>query len=230
MWKWLTAVLAFLALGATGAAQTPPPEDQPAFQPPSTISVTDIPVYPDASVGIGTVVLDVMIDEKGTAQDVEVRRDVPALTAEAVRAVKEWKFAPARWARKAVVSRMTVAINFRPALWAAQPMALPLLIPQTDQVRIQQAFQPAEITWAAFPEYSVTAFVPGTVILEVTVSDTGEPADAKVVRDWPPFAPLALDAVKNWRFMPAAWNGKAIASKVVLVFVFRTPPTYDPTR
>ncbi|MGO8788556.1 MAG: energy transducer TonB [Terriglobia bacterium] len=222
MWKWLAISLAVFRLSGSSAAQMPAPAASDRFHPPELISVAEIADGPcDFVANFGTAVFDILIDETGQIKDIEVRRDLSPSTVEAVQTIKQWKFSPATVAGRAVASRITVAFNIRPQVLLAQPSPLPPLIPQTDQNRIQQAFQPAEVTRSAYPEYPVKAFQPEAVVLEVTVNDTGKALGSRVLLDRPPFTPFAVDAVKNWRFMPAAWEGRPIASKVILAFVFR---------
>jgi TonB family protein len=175
----------------------------------------------------GTVVLDVMISEEGEVRNVQVRRDIASETEEAVRSVKTWKFAPAKFNGKAVTSRMTVAVTFNPSPYSSPPLAesvpLPPLIHQNDEARIQSSFQPPEVTRATFPTYPLNALNLGTVILEASINEAGKAQSAKVLRDAPPFTTTALQAIEDWRFMPATLNGRPVESKVVLVFCFRQP-------
>jgi TonB family protein len=71
------------------------------------------PRYPLASVAEGTVVLQLEIDAEGKAEAVKTLREIVSLTPEAVRAVKRWKFEPAKVDGKPVTSKMTVAFLFR---------------------------------------------------------------------------------------------------------------------
>jgi TonB family protein len=187
------------------------------FQPPEAVSVSDVTI-PFRSIAIGTVVLDVMISEEGELRNVQVRRDVASETEEAVRSVKTWKFAPAKFNGKAITSRMTVAVTFNPAPPLSENIPLPPLIHQDDEARIQSSFQPAEVTRATFPTCPVNALNPGTVILEASINEVGKAQGTKVLRDAPPFTAAAIQAIEDWRFIPATLNGRPVESKVVLVF------------
>jgi outer membrane biosynthesis protein TonB len=213
MWRFLLVVMV-VASTPTLMAQTESQSNNSPFHPAETVSVTDITV-PVA--GNGTVVLNVVISDKGEAQKVEVRRDIDVLTPLAVQAVRDWKFSPATLNGKAVISRMPVAVTFRPP-GSAAPVPLPTLIPQSDAA-IQADFQPAEVTRAGFPRYPATTVVAGAVVLEVTVTEKGEAEEIKVLRDLPPLTDEAKDVVGNFRFMAATFNGRPIHSKIVLAFV-----------
>ena len=219
-------LLALIVLGSAQAltAQTEASKEKPPFQPPETLSVTDITV-PFLSVANGTVVLDALISDTGEIQGVEVRRGIASLTEPATNAVEEWKFSAATLAGKALASRLPVAVTFRPPLLLADQVPLPALKPQTEAA-IQAEFQPAEVTRAAFPKYPTNSFAAGAVVLEVTLNRKGEvEEDVKVLRDLPPLTEEAMAVVGNFRFMAATFNGNPVPSKVVLAFVFRPPAT-----
>jgi hypothetical protein len=57
----------------------------------------------------------------------------------------------------------------------------------------------------------------------VSINEAGKAQSPKVLRDAPPFTPMAMQAIEDWRFMPATLNGILVESKVVLVFCFRQP-------
>jgi TonB family protein len=192
------------------------------FQPAEAVSVSDVTI-PFRSIANGTVVLDVMISEEGEVRNVQVRRDIASVTEEAVRSVRTWKFEPAKFNGKAVTSRMTVAVTFNPAPPLAANIPLPPLIHQDDEARRQSSFQPPEVTRATFPTYPVNALNPGTVILEASINEAGKAESPKVLRDAPPFTTTAIQAIEDWRFIPATLNGRPVESKVVLVFCFWVP-------
>jgi TonB family protein len=192
------------------------------FQPAEAVSVSDVTI-PIRSIANGTVVLDVMISEEGKVRNVQVRRDIPSETEEAVRSVRTWKFTPAKFNGKPVTSRMTVAMTFGPVPLITTNVALPPLIHQGDEARIQSSFQPPQVTRATFPTYPGYAESPGTVILEGSINEAGKAQSPKVLRDAPPFTTGAVRAIEDWRFTPATLNGRPVESKVILVFCFRLP-------
>jgi TonB family protein len=123
---------------------------------------------------------------------------------------------------------MTVAVTFNPMPPLSENVPLPPLIHQDDEARIQSSYQPPEVTRATFPIYPrPNALMPGTVILEVSISAAGKAQSPKVLRDAPPFTSSAIQAIEDWRFMPATLNGRLVGSKVVLVFCFRQPGIID---
>jgi hypothetical protein len=220
-----------MVLGSAHAliAQTETSKPESAFQPAEALSVTDVPLPVVCVVPWGIVVLNALIDETGKVQKVEVRRDVACLTSLAVQAVEEWKFSPATFAGKPIAARMPVAVVFRPPSPFCDPVPLPALIPQSEAA-IQAEFQPAEVLHAAFPGYRSRglANAAGAVVLDVALNTKGEVEEVKALRELAPFTDEARDVVKDWRFMPATFNGHRVRSKIVLAFETPPPPSSVP--
>ena len=226
MRRLFAAAIAFAWFSAQPLAlRAPDATEEAHFQPAEAVSVNDV-TKPFLSVASGTVVLDVLISEKGEVKNVQVRREIVSLTEEAIRSVRTWTFEPAKFDGKAVTSRMTVAVTFNPAPGLAANVPLPPLIHQDDEARIQSSFQPPEVTLATFPTYPMDAISPGTVVIEATINEAGKAQSTKVLRDVPPFTAEAIRAVADWRFMPALLNGRPLRSKAILAFVFTQ---YNPT-
>jgi len=62
----------------------------------------------------------------------------------------------------------------------------------------------------AYPELARKMNITGTVKVQVTVAPNGSVKDAKVVGGHPVLASAALEAVKKWRFEPAAAESTGI--------------------
>lgn len=107
-----------LAAAAPQSSSPSSPEGKapPKFVPPQILRTVDA-AYPIKSVAFGTVVVEVHVAASGEIADVRVVRDIPSLTEQAVKAVKEWKFQPASLGGKPVASIVPVAFTFvRPDL------------------------------------------------------------------------------------------------------------------
>ena len=61
-----------------------------------------------------------------------------------------------------------------------------------------------------YPELARKMNITGTVKVEVVVSPNGSVKDAKVVGGHPVLAGAALDAVKKWKFEPAAGESSGV--------------------
>lgn len=76
-----------------------------------------------------------------------------------------------------------------------------------------------------YPAQALAARVAGTVVLEVSIDETGRVADAKVLQPaGHGFDEAALAAVKTWTFEPARQSGAPIRSSVQLSVPFAPPP------
>jgi TonB family protein len=60
----------------------------------------------------GAVRVEIVVDETGAVSEVTVLRSIPLLDEEAVRAVKQWRFAPTMVGGQAVPVRMEAVVNF----------------------------------------------------------------------------------------------------------------------
>ena len=217
----LFSLLWLSALPLTAAARDA--ADKVEFRPAQAVSVDDV-TRPVFSPAYGTLLLDLMVSAKGEVGNVQVRRDLGPLTEVAVRSVRGWKFEPAKISGHAVSSRVTVAVTLNPPCALPANVPLPPLIHQRDEARIQSRFQPPEVTAALFASYPAGALNPGTVVIEATVSSAGTTEGLKVMRDVPPFTGKAIQAARNWRFMPATFDGRSLRSKAILAFLFGPLP------
>ena len=84
--------------------------------PPRILIATD-PLYPEEARAVGKqgiVVLAVVIDREGIPRDIKVKKSLaPEMDAEAVKAVRDWKFSPAMKDGKPVSVLINVQVNFR---------------------------------------------------------------------------------------------------------------------
>ena len=118
----------FDAFGATGATGVPPVPPSPALEPPAQKIVRvgpgireprrvagGPPEYPliarNARVQ-GTVILEAVINDRGTIERVRVLRSVPLLDAAAIAAVQNWRYTPTLLNGAPVSVLMTITINF----------------------------------------------------------------------------------------------------------------------
>jgi protein TonB len=62
-----------------------------------------------------------------------------------------------------------------------------------------------------YPAIARQAGIQGVVIIELTITETGEVASAQVLRSVAALDQAALDAVRAWRFEPARLNGEPLA-------------------
>jgi TonB family protein len=60
-------------------------------------------------------------------------------------------------------------------------------------------------------------------LVEVTVTDSGRVAGARIVGEASGFDDAALSAARSWTFRPARRGGSPAEAQVYLLFVFRQP-------
>jgi hypothetical protein len=87
---FLIAAITSLSMSLWSAVAPGGPNGSP-FEPGGVVSATDIK-YPTQSVAVGTVVLELTVDEKGLLEDVHAVRQIETLTEIAVNGVKGWQF------------------------------------------------------------------------------------------------------------------------------------------
>jgi len=71
-----------------------------------------------------------------------------------------------------------------------------------------------------YPPIARQAGVTGVVILEVVIDTDGNVAEARVLRSIPLLDQAALDAVKDWKYVPTQMNGATIPVILTLTVNF----------
>lgn len=171
-----------------------------------------LPGVPQATVGGGLVLLDVRVDQNGSAGSVRTLLGTPPFTGPLRDAVSGWRFESGDRAAHVLVA----ALYRPPALLYAGEAVSPAPPPGT----------PAEIpfpTRAVPPPYPPQAQGDAMVLVEARVGEGGAVSEASIVRSAPGFDEAALEAARQWSFRPA--SGPAF---VYLVFGFRAPVVPPP--
>ena len=71
-----------------------------------------------------------------------------------------------------------------------------------------------------YPAIAQSARVAGAVTIEATIGEDGKVIDAKVVRSIPLLDQAALDAVRQWEYMPSLLNGVPVPVLVTVTINF----------
>jgi TonB family protein len=71
-----------------------------------------------------------------------------------------------------------------------------------------------------YPAIAQSARVAGVVTIEATIGEDGKVIDAKVVRSIPLLDQAALDAVRQWEYMPSLLNGVPVPVLVTVTINF----------
>ena len=109
--------------------------------------------------------------------------------------------------------------------------------------QLSSSFEPARVISSPFGGMPFGARAAGLVILEADVDESGSVTGVNTLRDLEPFGPVLRDAVEQWRFQPARYEGEAVPDPVLVVGLFRPaavlfaappeppppPPSFAPT-
>lgn len=182
-----------------------------------------LPAASPLASGGGLVALSVEVEASGEVSAIEDVFPGDSFAGVVRNAVSSWRFRPATEDGRPVASRLLVAAVYgTPALAGTSPFepraplpneappgALPIAIP--------------EVT--IMPDFPPSAFVAGTVLVEIDIDARGEVDEARIAASSPAFDDAALAAAKRWKFAPARRDGRAIPSVAYLAFAFRQPIT-----
>jgi Ca-activated chloride channel family protein len=80
----------------------------------------------------------------------------------------------------------------------------------------------------AYPAIAKSARARGAVQVQITINESGEVINARVVNGHPVFRDAALRAAKQWRFKPTALSGVPVKATGVLSFDFDSGKTTEP--
>jgi hypothetical protein len=192
---------------------------------PAEVTSTPFIQSPTLSGEPRVLVLDVSLDEMGAIAGSTVVRDVPFLTSVATSSVRSWKFVPASTRSVPEASVFRVAFVFLPyGFLAVGPSSPPKHSDGTPDRMENQGYVPPSIMSIAYPRYPFNAAVPGAVVIQVTINESGTTRYLDVVRDLRPFTQFALSAASKWQFQAATLNGRSTTSNLAIAFVFAPLP------
>jgi hypothetical protein len=176
----------------------------------------------------GFFVFDVLLNDDGTLQRVDALRDPGAMPDAAKTSISSWKFRPASKDGEAAPSRMTVSFVYRPPNYgnaaAVAPASFsPVLPPEQPEFSEHGNYVPVGILSFAYPAYPVNSVAWGSVVVQLTVDDSGGVKAIQFLHGMAGFNNLVSDTLNKWRFRAAILDGKPVTSKTVIAFVFQTP-------
>jgi len=202
---------------------------QQTYEPPEVTSA-GVAWVPYVVVFDGLFVLDVRLSDEGVIERIEPLRDPGYMLGTAKTSVRGWKFQSAAEGGKPKASRLTVVFLYRPPNQGnATPVPPKDFVPviPSDQSDDGIDYVPVGISSFIYPDYPVNSIAWGSVVVQVTVDSTGEVKDVSFLHRMIGFDGLVLDALKKWRLRAATLRGKPVNSKIVIAFVFQTPPSSE---
>jgi TonB family protein len=193
----------------------------PEYAPPDVLSASNI-AYPVNTQATGAVSLLLSLDSNAQIQNMQPLRDTPPLTSAVQDSVQLWTFRPATSKGNPVPSEisLTVIFNiFNPAGGAAYQSLV--LAPAQPANPDAAQFTPPQINLASFAKYPAASVAQGTVVLDVTISSSGQPKQIRVINDVPTLTQQAISAIKTWKFNAATFKGQPTPAPIIIAFVFQ---------
>ncbi len=71
-----------------------------------------------------------------------------------------------------------------------------------------------------YPPIAQSARIQGIVIIEATIGEDGQVINARVLRSVPLLDQAALDAVRQWKYMPTQLNGVSVPVIMTVTVTF----------
>src|SRR5215467_8815180 len=187
--------------------------DSPNIRDGNTVSLPEVLFYTDPFYTRtarekkveGTVTIEGAFDVNGCMKVVRIIKTIGfGLDENALAAVRSWRFSPAkRNGEEPVEAHAQIDVNFSLAV-----------APRVDYDDIQTGISAPTIIKRVEPRYTDEARqerVVGTVILQTVIQTNGTADILKVVKPMPfGLTESAVEALQQWRFMPAVRNGKEI--------------------
>jgi TonB family protein len=191
------------------------------------------PIYPPSAKQAriqGAVTLKVVISKSGDVENLQLVSGHPLLAPAAIDAVKQWKYTPYLLNGDPVEVETTVTVNFtlsdKPAdSSSAEPTGggFSGIIsppnqgnpapPVPQRIRVSQTVEQGLLVTKVNPQYPKEArdqHIQGTVVLSVIVDKEGNVANIQLISGHPLFAPVAIEAVKQWKYKPYLLNGEPL--------------------
>jgi len=141
----------------------------------------------------GTVVIEATTGKDGRVKSTKVLKSIPALNKAATDAVKKWVYEPFLLEGKPRSIVFTVTMNFSAS-------------GRLDPAKIEQPKIVRQVT-PVYPPEAARANIEGTVVLGITIGESGLVTEVKVLESVPGLDQAAIDAVKKWQYTGGGWFG-----------------------
>jgi TonB family protein len=156
----------------------------------------------------GNVVLLVVVDTKGKPTDIKVEKTLGGgLDEQAIKAVRKWRFSPGT--KNGIPIDVPVHLNM--AFHLEEPMP-------SDLYKVGGDVSAPKVIHEPDPEYSEgarKARLQGVVVLSIVVDAEGKTRNIKVLRSLGGgLDEKAIEAVRQWRFVPAKKNGVPVSVEI----------------
>ena len=159
----------------------------------------------------GTVVIEAVTNAAGDVAEAKVISGHPLLRTAAVNAVKEWKYEPFIVNGEKKPVSFTVVLNFK---LPKKTVDKPVPVSSEQQPRLINRVEPR------YPEELVKAGVEGKIVVEAATDTEGNIIEVKVIDGNPLLDPLAVEAIKQWKYEPFIIDGVKKPVKFTVIVKF----------
>jgi len=164
----------------------------------------------------GTVVLKAVIGKTGDIENLQMVSGHPMLVAAAIDAVKQWKYQPYEVNGIPVRVETTIRVEFvdrsrtEGDATAAVPEPSQSLGPPLQIVNQMLEGHILRKVAPVYPPLARQARIQGTVTLRVIINKLGDVRDVQLLNGHPMLAPAAIEAVKQWKYVPYELNAETV--------------------
>ena len=187
------------------------------------------PMYPEEAIRDsleGKVFLKFIVNVDGSVSDVKVLRGKTIFHKAAMDAVSQCRFKPAEHNGKVVPVWMTQPLSFRlpkqqstsPASGDADSSKVLEFFMVEVRPKLMHAVEPIP-----HPEEALRDSLEGKVFVKFIVNVDGSVSDVRVLRGLGVFHQAAIDAISQFRYIPAEHNGKPVAVWMTQPINFQLP-------
>lgn len=215
----LSVVAAAVVCSTVSAAQTRP------YSPPRLMRVELPPEPAPTVIGGGEVMIEFIVDERGTVTRPVIVRGTPPYTEMILKAISGWQFEPARavderGTERPVQAPITVSALYRPPTLLNGP-TIGEAPKEFSRVSGDVAY-PLMLQTPTFPPQALF----GSVLLyEVVLNEAGILVEARGVASTSGFETAARDSLAKTRFRGATYRARPVPSVTYVLFGFRQPTT-----
>jgi TonB family protein len=207
-----------VAVSAVASAQAPN-----SYSPPRLVNSV-LPSEPGAMVaGGGEVLIEFIVDERGTVTRPVIVRSTPPYTQMVLEAVTKWRFEPARATDERGMPRLTEAPLSVSALYRSPTMFNNPTLGEPPRDLTRPSGDVAYAVNLVSPAFPPQALFGSVLLYEVALNETGAVITTRGVASTPGFDSVARDALSKMRFRGGTYRARPVPSMTYVLFGFRPP-------